>query len=198
MGWNRTKSVSEKALADGAVDEIGELCDTINYMASELDQAENLKNDFISSVSHELRTPLTAIRGWALTSPMPLPTASSRPSARDIPKAARSKSGKRAKNLCRESGRKCRWNPRTMRRLPVCSIRPARSTATTAPCSRASGSCPTARRESRTENRVPRIIQIRGTYCCLQIYCLAPWSNFSRTFMVTAKQLAMPSSFRLS
>ena len=35
-------------------DEIGELCDTINYMASELNQAENLKNDFISSVSHEL------------------------------------------------------------------------------------------------------------------------------------------------
>ena len=26
MGWNRTQSVSEKALEDGAVDEIGELC----------------------------------------------------------------------------------------------------------------------------------------------------------------------------
>ncbi|MBQ1187374.1 MAG: HAMP domain-containing histidine kinase [Clostridia bacterium] len=47
--------------------EIGELCDSINYMASELQNAENLKNDFISSVSHELRTPLTAIRGWAET-----------------------------------------------------------------------------------------------------------------------------------
>jgi signal transduction histidine kinase len=47
--------------------EIGELCDSINYMASELQQAENMKNDFISSVSHELRTPLTAIRGWAET-----------------------------------------------------------------------------------------------------------------------------------
>ena len=51
-------------------DEIGELCDTINYMASELSQAENLKNDFISSVSHELRTPLTAIRGWGETAKM--------------------------------------------------------------------------------------------------------------------------------
>ena len=50
--------------------EIGELCDSINYMASELKQAENLKNDFISSVSHELRTPLTAIRGWAETAKM--------------------------------------------------------------------------------------------------------------------------------
>ncbi len=50
-----------------ANNEIGELCDSINYMASELKSAENLKNDFISSVSHELRTPLTAIRGWAET-----------------------------------------------------------------------------------------------------------------------------------
>lgn len=55
-------------------DEIGELCDTINYMASELDKAQNLKNDFISSVSHELRTPLTAIRGWGETAKMSLGT----------------------------------------------------------------------------------------------------------------------------
>ena len=55
-------------------DEIGELCDTINYMAAELSQAENLKNDFISSVSHELRTPLTAIRGWGETAKMSIGT----------------------------------------------------------------------------------------------------------------------------
>ncbi len=48
-------------------DEIGELCDTINYMATELQNAEKQKNDFISSVSHELRTPLTAIKGWGET-----------------------------------------------------------------------------------------------------------------------------------
>lgn len=48
-------------------DEIGELCDAINYMASELGKTETLKNDFLSSVSHELRTPLTAIRGWGET-----------------------------------------------------------------------------------------------------------------------------------
>lgn len=48
-------------------DEIGELCDTINFMASELQSTEQMKNDFISSVSHELRTPLTAIRGWGET-----------------------------------------------------------------------------------------------------------------------------------
>ncbi len=48
-------------------DEIGELCETINFMAGELEQADSIKNDFISSVSHELRTPLTAIRGWGET-----------------------------------------------------------------------------------------------------------------------------------
>lgn len=53
-------------------DEIGELCDTINYMAAELSQSQNVKNDFISSVSHELRTPLTAIRGWGETAKMSL------------------------------------------------------------------------------------------------------------------------------
>lgn len=55
-------------------DEIGELCDTINYMAAELTEAQTLKNDFISSVSHELRTPLTAIKGWGETAKMSLGT----------------------------------------------------------------------------------------------------------------------------
>ena len=48
-------------------DEMGDLCDTINYMASEISAAERMQNDFISSVSHELRTPLTAIKGWSET-----------------------------------------------------------------------------------------------------------------------------------
>ncbi|MEE1053712.1 MAG: HAMP domain-containing sensor histidine kinase [Acutalibacteraceae bacterium] len=55
-------------------DEIGELSETINYMASELENAETMKNDFISSVSHELRTPLTAIRGWGETAKMSIGT----------------------------------------------------------------------------------------------------------------------------
>lgn len=50
--------------------EMGELCDAINFMASELKASDQLKNDFISSVSHELRTPLTAIRGWGETAKM--------------------------------------------------------------------------------------------------------------------------------
>ncbi len=49
------------------LNEIGELCDSINYMAGELESTDRLKNEFISSVSHELRTPLTAIKGWGET-----------------------------------------------------------------------------------------------------------------------------------
>ena len=48
-------------------DEIGELCTTINDMATKLSVTDKMKNDFISTVSHELRTPLTAIKGWGET-----------------------------------------------------------------------------------------------------------------------------------
>ena len=48
-------------------DEVGELADSINHMAEEIESTDRMKNDFISSVSHELRTPLTAIKGWAET-----------------------------------------------------------------------------------------------------------------------------------
>ena len=48
-------------------DEIGDLIDAINDMSQKIKQAEQMKNEFISSVSHELRTPLTAINGWAET-----------------------------------------------------------------------------------------------------------------------------------
>jgi len=48
-------------------DEIGELAETFEKMAIEIDRNEKLKNEFISSISHELRTPLTSIKGWSET-----------------------------------------------------------------------------------------------------------------------------------
>ncbi|MBQ6380112.1 MAG: HAMP domain-containing histidine kinase [Clostridia bacterium] len=48
-------------------DEIGELYDSMGYMATELGRIDNMKNEFITTVSHELRTPLTAIGGWGET-----------------------------------------------------------------------------------------------------------------------------------
>lgn len=48
-------------------DEIGDLSDSINTMASEISTADKMKNDFISTISHELRTPLTSIKGWGET-----------------------------------------------------------------------------------------------------------------------------------
>lgn len=47
--------------------EIGELANTLNYMAEEIVKSNNVKNDFISSISHEIRTPLTSIKGWIET-----------------------------------------------------------------------------------------------------------------------------------
>lgn len=48
-------------------DEIGELSEKINYMIEELNAADRMKNDFVSTISHELRTPLTSIKGWGET-----------------------------------------------------------------------------------------------------------------------------------
>lgn len=48
-------------------DEIGDLAASINDMAHQLSEIDEMKNDFISTVSHEIRTPLTAIKGWSET-----------------------------------------------------------------------------------------------------------------------------------
>ncbi len=65
-----------KRIADGNLDvriekqyddEIGDLADSINTMATEIAAADKMKNDFISTISHELRTPLTSIKGWGET-----------------------------------------------------------------------------------------------------------------------------------
>jgi len=44
---------------------LNELVQNINKMASDLDQMEKMKQEFISNVSHEIQSPLTSIRGFA-------------------------------------------------------------------------------------------------------------------------------------
>jgi two-component system, OmpR family, phosphate regulon sensor histidine kinase PhoR len=43
----------------------GELARNVNTMALELNQMEQLRQEFISNVSHEIQSPLTSIRGFA-------------------------------------------------------------------------------------------------------------------------------------
>jgi signal transduction histidine kinase len=43
----------------------GRLASSVNKMASELEQMESLRQEFISNVSHEIQSPLTSIRGFA-------------------------------------------------------------------------------------------------------------------------------------
>ncbi len=44
--------------------EVGELAQTFNAMASDLERAEQLKRNMVADVAHELRTPLSNIRGY--------------------------------------------------------------------------------------------------------------------------------------
>ncbi len=44
---------------------VSQLASSVNKMALELDQMENMRQEFISNVSHEIQSPLTSIRGFA-------------------------------------------------------------------------------------------------------------------------------------
>ncbi len=44
---------------------VGELANSVNRMVVELNQMENMRQEFISNVSHEIQSPLTSIRGFA-------------------------------------------------------------------------------------------------------------------------------------
>ena len=54
----------DKKIIINRKDELGELAESFNIMAEELNQQENTKRMFISSLSHDLRTPLTTIKGY--------------------------------------------------------------------------------------------------------------------------------------
>lgn len=45
-------------------DEIGTLGNSLNYMASELNEMDHFQKKFISNVSHDFRSPLTSIKGY--------------------------------------------------------------------------------------------------------------------------------------
>ncbi|MFG6114675.1 ATP-binding protein [Halobacillus sp. MO56] len=46
-------------------DELGELANAIQTLASELEHLKRDRNDFLANIAHELRTPLTYIKGYA-------------------------------------------------------------------------------------------------------------------------------------
>lgn len=54
----------DKKIIINRKDELGELAESFNFMADELNKQENTKRMFISSLSHDLRTPLTTIKGY--------------------------------------------------------------------------------------------------------------------------------------
>lgn len=45
-------------------DEIGQLGNSLNYMAQELAGLDQMRKDFVANVSHDLRSPLTSIQGF--------------------------------------------------------------------------------------------------------------------------------------
>ncbi|KRG13960.1 histidine kinase [Virgibacillus soli] len=52
-------------LENNSHDELGELADSIQLLANELNHLKTERNEFLASISHELRTPLTYIKGYA-------------------------------------------------------------------------------------------------------------------------------------
>ncbi|MBR1598749.1 MAG: HAMP domain-containing histidine kinase [Lachnospiraceae bacterium] len=55
--FDATTGVSRK-------DEIGELSDSLEYMAGELSKLDEYRKNFIANISHDFRSPLTSIKGY--------------------------------------------------------------------------------------------------------------------------------------
>lgn len=59
----RVSNIVESNTVDNGM--FGELVNTVNQVAVELNLMEKMRQEFISNVSHELQSPLTSIRGFA-------------------------------------------------------------------------------------------------------------------------------------
>ena len=46
------------------VDELGQLANSLDFMAGEIDKLNDYQNKFIANVSHDFRSPLTSIKGY--------------------------------------------------------------------------------------------------------------------------------------
>lgn len=54
----------EKKTGVNRKDEVGELSDSLEYMASELSKLDEYRKNFIANISHDFRSPLTSIKGY--------------------------------------------------------------------------------------------------------------------------------------
>ncbi|HHU62987.1 MAG TPA: cell wall metabolism sensor histidine kinase WalK [Clostridiales bacterium] len=59
-----SKGRFDKKVSIYSDDEIGQLSQSFNYMARELENLENMRKSFVENVSHELKSPLTSINGF--------------------------------------------------------------------------------------------------------------------------------------
>lgn len=58
-------NVSKMSGHDNPGDPFADIIDNINYMAQELGEMEQMRQEFVSNVSHEIQSPLTSISGFA-------------------------------------------------------------------------------------------------------------------------------------
>lgn len=58
------KGEVEKRITVSCNNEIGELAQSLNFMAESLEKSDTKRREFISNISHELRSPITSIKGF--------------------------------------------------------------------------------------------------------------------------------------